>query len=252
MAGSAAGFELFDQVEQRRCAGDLAAGDGVADARQVLHHDAAGADIEMADLGIAHLPVRQADIFARGAQKAVRTGRPQPIECRRFGLADGVIGGVVPPTPAIQNDQHNRPPPLHFAPFSRPVPSRARGQGGDIADRRASVNLCHQTVRRIDAAHGHGKRVRKMVFEMTERILVLVRHGQSEWNLKNLFTGWRDVDLTQKGIAEARHAGRMLKAQGIRFDLGFTSALIRAQPLARSGPRGDGPEQHSGHQGPPR
>jgi 2,3-bisphosphoglycerate-dependent phosphoglycerate mutase len=64
---------------------------------------------------------------------------------------------------------------------------------------------------------------------MTERILVLVRHGESEWNLKNLFTGWRDVDLTEKGIKEARIAGIKLKAQGIRFDLGFTSALIRAQ-----------------------
>jgi 2,3-bisphosphoglycerate-dependent phosphoglycerate mutase len=64
---------------------------------------------------------------------------------------------------------------------------------------------------------------------MAERNLVLVRHGQSEWNLKNLFTGWRDVDLTGKGIEEARAAGRMLKAQGIRFDLAFTSVLIRAQ-----------------------
>jgi 2,3-bisphosphoglycerate-dependent phosphoglycerate mutase len=64
---------------------------------------------------------------------------------------------------------------------------------------------------------------------MGERILVLVRHGQSEWNLKNLFTGWRDVDLTGKGIEEARAAGRRLKAQGVRFDVAFTSALIRAQ-----------------------
>ena len=59
--------------------------------------------------------------------------------------------------------------------------------------------------------------------------LVLVRHGQSEWNLKNLFTGWRDVDLTEKGIAEARAAGRKLKALGITFDIAFTSDLKRAQ-----------------------
>jgi 2,3-bisphosphoglycerate-dependent phosphoglycerate mutase len=59
--------------------------------------------------------------------------------------------------------------------------------------------------------------------------LVLVRHGQSEWNLKNLFTGWRDVDLTEQGIAEAKEAGRKLKAQGITFDTAFTSALKRAQ-----------------------
>jgi 2,3-bisphosphoglycerate-dependent phosphoglycerate mutase len=64
---------------------------------------------------------------------------------------------------------------------------------------------------------------------MGERILVLVRHGESEWNLKNLFTGWRDVDLTENGIKEARNAGKRLKGQGIRLDLGFTSALVRAQ-----------------------
>ena len=64
---------------------------------------------------------------------------------------------------------------------------------------------------------------------MTDRLLVLVRHGQSDWNLKNLFTGWRDVDLTDKGISEAREAGRKLKAQGIKFDVAFTSALKRAQ-----------------------
>jgi 2,3-bisphosphoglycerate-dependent phosphoglycerate mutase len=59
--------------------------------------------------------------------------------------------------------------------------------------------------------------------------LVLVRHGQSEWNLKNLFTGWKDPDLTEKGIAEARTAGQRLKAKGLRFDICFTSALTRAQ-----------------------
>jgi 2,3-bisphosphoglycerate-dependent phosphoglycerate mutase len=64
---------------------------------------------------------------------------------------------------------------------------------------------------------------------MNDRVLVLVRHGESEWNLKNLFTGWRDVDLTEKGIAEARAAGRKLKTQGLSFDVSFTSALIRAQ-----------------------
>jgi 2,3-bisphosphoglycerate-dependent phosphoglycerate mutase len=63
---------------------------------------------------------------------------------------------------------------------------------------------------------------------MSERLLVLVRHGQSEWNLQNLFTGWRDVDLTEQGIAEAHAAGRKLKAQGITFDVAFTSVLKRA------------------------
>ena len=64
---------------------------------------------------------------------------------------------------------------------------------------------------------------------MTDRLLVLVRHGQSEWNLKNLFTGWRDVDLTDKGVAEAQAAGRQLKVLGLRFDVAYTSALVRAQ-----------------------
>ena len=64
---------------------------------------------------------------------------------------------------------------------------------------------------------------------MTDRVLVLVRHGESEWNLKNLFTGWKDVDLTEKGIAEARAAGRKLKAQGLSFDVAFTSVLVRAE-----------------------
>ena len=64
---------------------------------------------------------------------------------------------------------------------------------------------------------------------MADRLLVLVRHGESEWNKKNLFTGWRDIDLTENGIAEARAAGRRLKAHGIRFDVAFTSALKRAQ-----------------------
>ena len=62
-----------------------------------------------------------------------------------------------------------------------------------------------------------------------ERLLVLVRHGQSEWNLKNLFTGWHDVGLTEKGIAEAKAAGQRLKAKGLQFDIAFTSALTRAQ-----------------------
>lgn len=64
---------------------------------------------------------------------------------------------------------------------------------------------------------------------MPDRLLVLVRHGQSEWNLKNLFTGWRDPDLTQKGVAEARAGGQRLKAMGLSFDVAFTSNLSRAR-----------------------
>jgi 2,3-bisphosphoglycerate-dependent phosphoglycerate mutase len=58
--------------------------------------------------------------------------------------------------------------------------------------------------------------------------LVLCRHGQSDWNLKNLFTGWTDVDLTEKGIAEAAAAGKLLKQLGYEFDIAYTSVLRRA------------------------
>ncbi|MEL7690215.1 2,3-diphosphoglycerate-dependent phosphoglycerate mutase [Citromicrobium bathyomarinum] len=58
--------------------------------------------------------------------------------------------------------------------------------------------------------------------------LILVRHGQSEWNLANRFTGWWDVDLTEKGVEEARAAGRLLKDKGILPDLAFTSLQTRA------------------------
>ena len=59
--------------------------------------------------------------------------------------------------------------------------------------------------------------------------LILVRHGQSEWNQQNLFTGWRDPDLTERGVREARNAGRALKAEGIKLTIAFTSELMRAQ-----------------------
>jgi 2,3-bisphosphoglycerate-dependent phosphoglycerate mutase len=62
-----------------------------------------------------------------------------------------------------------------------------------------------------------------------DNVLVLVRHGESEWNKLNLFTGWKDPDLSEKGVAEAHQAGQLLKAQGLRFDVAFTSDLKRAQ-----------------------
>jgi len=58
--------------------------------------------------------------------------------------------------------------------------------------------------------------------------LVLLRHGQSIWNLENLFTGWIDVDLSPQGVEEAKESGRLLKAEGIAFDIAFTSVLKRA------------------------
>lgn len=59
--------------------------------------------------------------------------------------------------------------------------------------------------------------------------LVLVRHGQSEWNKKNLFTGWKDPDLTEQGVAEAIEAGKVLNEKGMKFDIAFTSVLQRAE-----------------------
>ncbi|CAN1514343.1 2,3-diphosphoglycerate-dependent phosphoglycerate mutase [Limnohabitans sp. B9-3] len=58
--------------------------------------------------------------------------------------------------------------------------------------------------------------------------LVLIRHGESTWNLENRFTGWTDVDLTPTGIAQAQNAGRLLKAEGFQFDVAYTSVLKRA------------------------
>jgi 2,3-bisphosphoglycerate-dependent phosphoglycerate mutase len=60
------------------------------------------------------------------------------------------------------------------------------------------------------------------------RKLVLLRHGESDWNRENRFTGWTDVDLSEKGIAEARAAGRLLKSEGYAFELAYTSVLKRA------------------------
>ena len=62
-----------------------------------------------------------------------------------------------------------------------------------------------------------------------DNVLVLVRHGESEWNKLNLFTGWRDPDLTETGIEEAHRAGKLIKKEGLVFDIAFTSALKRAQ-----------------------
>ena len=58
--------------------------------------------------------------------------------------------------------------------------------------------------------------------------LVLIRHGESEWNLENRFTGWKDVDLSPKGIEEAKSAGKILKEMNLVFDVAYTSYLKRA------------------------
>lgn len=66
-----------------------------------------------------------------------------------------------------------------------------------------------------------------------DRVLVLLRHGQSEWNLKNLFTGWKDPGLTERGVEEAKSAGKALKQKGYVFTRTFVSDLARAQETLR-------------------
>lgn len=65
--------------------------------------------------------------------------------------------------------------------------------------------------------------------DTSDYTLVLVRHGESDWNRRNLFTGWHNPDLTEKGLIEALVAGRLLKSEGLSFDIGYTSMLKRAQ-----------------------
>ena len=74
-----------------------------------------------------------------------------------------------------------------------------------------------------------------------ENVLVLVRHGESEWNKLNLFTGWRDPGLTETGTAEAHRAGKLIKAQGFVFDIAYTSVLKRAQITLGHHAGGTGP-----------
>src|SRR3569623_365353 len=80
-----------------------------------------------------------------------------------------------------------------------------------------------------------------MIAETFMPTLVLLRHGQSQWNLENRFTGWVDVDLTAEGEAQARKGGELIKAAGLHFDSAYTSVLTRAirtcsQALAAAGP----------------
>src|SRR5215470_19472442 len=135
MTGAAALLELVDQASQCRRTLDLAARDRLTDARQILHDHAAGADVEMSDLGIAHLPLGQADIAARGAQEGMRSRRPQAIEARGLGLTDGVVRLLLAPAPAIQYDKHNGAAFLHG--WTILVGSNA---GWFVRDRGGSVN----------------------------------------------------------------------------------------------------------------
>jgi 2,3-bisphosphoglycerate-dependent phosphoglycerate mutase len=95
---------------------------------------------------------------------------------------------------------------LRPSPISKPGPAKAGGKNGRA-----------ERSRRGDEPAA------------MKNVLVLVRHGESEWNRLNMFTGWQDVDLTEEGVAEAHRAGAMLKAEGAHVDMAFTSLLKRAQ-----------------------
>ncbi len=108
VAGAFRLAELADEPGQRCGLGEAAVGDGVADAHQLLVYHPAGADVHVADLRVAHLPVGQADIAAGGVQEGVWTGLPQPGESGGLGEADGVVLGCVAPAEAVEDYQHHR------------------------------------------------------------------------------------------------------------------------------------------------
>ena len=108
MGGAAAFLELCDELLQRRQLRGLALGERLVDARQVLQHDAAGADIGVADLGIAHLAVGQPDIVLARIELGVRPAAHQLVPDRRLRLVDRVVGAVRPLAPAVEDAQHDR------------------------------------------------------------------------------------------------------------------------------------------------
>ena len=116
--------QALDQGLHCRRAFDVAVRDRVVDARQILHHQPARADVEMSDLGIPHLPRGQTDLLARRAQEGVWTACPQPVERGRVRLPDGVVGRIVAPAPAVEHDQHHRTTLLHLD-----LPCVLRGPG---------------------------------------------------------------------------------------------------------------------------
>ena len=105
VTGSAALPEGGDHVGQQRIPRQRSVLDGVVDPRQVRHRDAAGAEVHVADFGIAHLALRQADEALRRVDQRLRAGRDQPIEVGRAGIEDGIVPGVRPEAPAVENAQ---------------------------------------------------------------------------------------------------------------------------------------------------
>ena len=108
MRGAAAFLELADELLQGRQVRDLAFGERLVDARQILQHDPARPDIGVADLGIAHLAVGQPDIVLARIELGVRPAAHQLVPDRGFGPADRIIGAVRPLAPAVEDAQHDR------------------------------------------------------------------------------------------------------------------------------------------------
>ena len=108
VAGAAAALEGRDEIAKRRHLADMIAGEGGVDPRQVLHHHPAGAEIHVADLGIAHLARGQPDMPLRGVGDAVRRGPHQPIPDRLPGERDGIVGTTAGAAPAIEDAQQDR------------------------------------------------------------------------------------------------------------------------------------------------
>jgi hypothetical protein len=127
VADAAALAQVVDQVAQRWRLADLAVRDRIRDALQGLLDDPAGPDVEVSDLGIAHLAGRQADIRAGGSQQGVRTGLPQAVEGRGAGLTDRIVGRLLAPAPAVQHGQHHRPALLRAAFLVARAIARHRG-----------------------------------------------------------------------------------------------------------------------------
>ncbi len=120
-------LDLRNQIDKRRAMGEAAILDRHIDARQILRHHAAGADIHVADFGIAHLALRQADGAAGRGEQRMRILRQQPRVVRRLRLGDGVVGCIGPPAPAVENAEHRG----------------TRGADKRFWDRRASIYLRH-------------------------------------------------------------------------------------------------------------
>ena len=109
MADPAALPQGRDHVRQQRIARQRSVREGGVDPRQVRHRDAPGAEVHVADFGVAHLPLRQADEALRRIDQTLRASRDQAIEVRRAGIEDGIVPGIGTEPPAVENAEDGRP-----------------------------------------------------------------------------------------------------------------------------------------------